>query len=670
MSTTFNISRSRMERLLPWVLALNLALLLFFLVFDYQVILHSDSAVKNLLAQEIRETGEYFPSEWNYANGDLWVLFTHTFVLLFLPFLRNGIGLHILSDVVTAALILAGGWAFMSLLQVTRAARIAGLCVLTGGISVLMAEHVFGQAAYGSMFYAGAFLLYCYWQQLHAPRRYWWWTLGTVLLCAQLFWANPLRAIIFYALPLLAAAAALRLARPAGVDLRPHVRTALLFLLSAALGTALHLATMSTVRNLPAPALAWLDFDGVLHNLKVTAYGLLILFDGMPRWDAAVASPMGAYRALRFVAALSLLYLMPLTVYRMTATGHPGRMFVAVFAAIAGALNLLLLLTTSLADMASPDGAIRYLVPSLLCMLLLLTVAAVDGLHCTPRERAVGLALVAVLATSSFVSYTFPYRQFYQVPPALKLPTQAARLAAFLQQNQLRYGYSSFWNAGKLTVLSAQAVRVRQVLFERGLPMPMRKLSSNRWYDASYHHGETFLLLQESELKQVDLPALSARIGAPVRTLRFEDWHVIVFNRNLAEMAEWNRTLARPAHYPASGETPHLVGTLQGDSLVAAPGESGVLTYGPGRMLMSGRYQVTFEVERAGTADDFGYVDVTADAGTRVLARGELSEAGGKPVVLTFATPVELSGVEFRVIASGKGRVAMRGAHIVRLPQQ
>jgi hypothetical protein len=320
--------------------------------------------------------------------------------------------------------------------------------------------------------------------------------------------------------------------------------------------------------------------------------------------------------------------------------------------------------------MASPDGAIRYLVPSLLCMLLLLTTSAVDGLHGTPRERAVGLALVAVLATSSLVSYTFPYRVFYQAPPALKLPTQAARLAAFLQQNQLRYGYSSFWNAGKLTVLSAQAVRVRQVLFERGLPMPMRKLSSNRWYDASYYQGETFLLLQENELNQVDMPALADRIGAPVRTLRFEDWHVIVFARNLADMPEWDRMLARPAHFPSSAATPHLIGSFEGDSLVAAPGAAGVLTYGPGRMLMPGRYQVKFDVERAGATGDFGFVDVTADAGKHVLARGELSQAGDNPVVLTFASPVELAGVEFRVFASGKGRVAMRGAHIVRLPQQ
>ena len=70
-------------------------------------------------------------------------------------------------------------------------------------------------------------------------------------------------------------------------------------------------------------------------------------------------------------------------------------------------------------------------------------------------------------------------------------PTQYTALLDFLRANRLEYGYASFWNAGKFTVLSNHEVRVRQVMFEGGIPVPMRKLSSNRWYLPSAWRGPT-----------------------------------------------------------------------------------------------------------------------------------------------------------------------------------
>ncbi|TWI64325.1 4-amino-4-deoxy-L-arabinose transferase-like glycosyltransferase [Pseudoduganella lurida] len=666
--TTSTDLRQLAHRVLPWLLAVNLAMLLFFLAFDYQVIFHSDAAVRNQLAQEIAETGQYFPRDWNYANGDLWVFFTHTFVLLFLPFLPNGIGLHVLSDILCALLILAGAWTFTGLLGVSRLARLAGLAVLTGGISVLMAEHVFGQAAYGSMFYCGAFLLYCYWQQLHgAGRGYWLWALGTALLAIVLFWANPLRGAIFYAVPLLCAAAALKLAAPARGDTRRHWRTALLFLAACAVGALLNAAVLRSVHNHPAPPLLWLDYDGVLNNIKLTVQGLLILFDGMPRWDSAVASPMGAYRVLRLLGALALAWLLPRAVLRLLGPDHPGRLFCATFAVTAAGLNLLVLLTTTLIDGASPDGAVRYLVPSLVCLLLLFTAAAVDGLHLRRPERVAGLLVVTLLATSSLVSYTFPYRLFFKVPPALKLPTQSARLTTFLRDNGLRYGYATFWNAGKLTVLADHQVRIRAVNFEQGLPMPMRKLSSDRWYTREYYQGPAFLLLQDSEQQQADLAALAQRLGAPSRVLRFEDWQVIVYPRNLAMLPEWDPLVRLPLAYPVSATTPHQIGRLAEGGLLAGPGEAGTLYFGPFRALAPGTYTATFDIDTRGTATaGFGSLDVTADGGKHVLARQSLTGTGRQRISLTFSAAKALQAVEFRVFASGQGTVVMRGVELVR----
>jgi len=67
-------------------LTCNFLLLCWYLFVVYKTGFHSDSAAKVLLAREIVETGQYFPRDWNFVNGDLFVLFGHTFIIPLLAF--------------------------------------------------------------------------------------------------------------------------------------------------------------------------------------------------------------------------------------------------------------------------------------------------------------------------------------------------------------------------------------------------------------------------------------------------------------------------------------------------------------------------------------------------------------------------------------------------------
>jgi hypothetical protein len=114
------------------------------------------------------------------------------------------------------------------------------------------------------------------------------------------------------------------------------------------------------------------------------------------------------------------------------------------------------------------------------------------------------------------------------------------RLAEFLRSSGLRYGYSTYWNAGVLSVLSGEAVRVRQIKYSDGLPIPFRHLSSNRWYLPIAWEGETFLLLNPAEQTALDVARMERYNGRPVRTLEFEGMKVLVYPRNLAaSMPNW-----------------------------------------------------------------------------------------------------------------------------------
>ena len=371
------------KRLLPALLCLNLALLAFYLVINYQLVFHSDSAVKNLLAQEIYDTGRYFPRDWNYVNGDLWVFYTQTFILPLLPFVHNGFMAHAASDLVSAALILWGTWLATGLLLQSRAARLTGMLVISAGMSPIMAEHIFGQAAYGSMYYMACFLLYAYWSLTQADgARTLRWGAAAALLAALVFWANPQRALLFYGLPLMTAGALqyllARTAQPATTVGASAARRQLLalgvVLAGALIGILLNRYTLRlTNSSAGLTALSWLDFKGMLANVLAVAEGVMGLFGGIPYADGKVVSPAGAYGALRLVAALALMVLLPWSLVRALRPDTGPRQLVVVFTAASLGLNLFVILATSLADMSAPTASVRYLVPTLMLMLLIMT---------------------------------------------------------------------------------------------------------------------------------------------------------------------------------------------------------------------------------------------------------------------------------------------------------
>lgn len=681
-----------LRKLLTLLLISNVLLLLFFIVFDYQLIFHSDAAAKNLLAQEIVETGQYFPRDWNYINGDLWVFFNHSFIVPLLAFMPNGFAAHAASDIVSAALLLWGSWHVTGMLGQSRTARLASMILLTSGMSEIMAEHMYGQAAYGAAYYLACFLMYSYWSLTRARgRARWGWALATAALAALVFWANPQRAGVFYGAPLLLAAgtllalelrggaAAVSCGGVPGAYAIPTRRSALkghalciaLLLAGFAAGALLHGYTLHHVINHRGlTVMNWLPYDAMVRNAQAIVGGLLGILGGVPRPATEVASLEGAYQLLRVAGALALMVLAPLALRRALHSEHRGRIFVAVFALAMLGLNLLIMLTTTLADMASPEGSVRYLVPGVLLLLMITSGELLDRPVGRPATRAAGLLTLAIIGTSAAPSFLSPYYQHFLLPPAARLPSANNDLLAFLRDNGLQYGYASFWNAGKLTVMSNHGIRVRQVVIENGLPMPMRKLSSNRWYQLAAWNGPTFLMLTPNELAQLDKARLAAEMGQPERTLRHGDLTVLVYPRNLAALASWDANVSQPLHFSASERSPHHIGSYDAaaGAMVADAGMQGALHFGPYIELGKGRYQVRFDVETgaAPAGAELGTVDAASAAGTVVHARQAVTASGRQQLTLTLELRQPVKLLEFRVFTNGVSKVLLRDISVVR----
>ena len=521
-------------RLLLAVLAANLVTLLWYIWSGYRAHFHSDAATKNLIAGEIFATGRFFPPDFNHVNFDLWIWFGHVVIVPLLAFFPNGYALHAFSGTMSAALLLVGTWAVASLLTPSRTARLACLAVVSAGLSDVMADNLYGQVSYGTIFYLTCFHVYAAWRSLRGPRPGAW-LAGFAVLVLLMYWANPQRATVSYGLPLAMALATHGFVAWGEADMRADLRRALVVfgVLAAGsiLGTALHLWTLKGLSVIGGTGTAlWLHFDHMLRNVSNTAQGLLAMLGGLPPPGGALVQRWGPYQALRLVAAASMLFLIPWGLRLALARREPAVRFVAAFTLALGAAVLFVQLTTSVPDMSDPVQSTRYVVPPLLlAMLVVITHVAFEPTAWVRRAAAV--ATVAVLATSAYASLVKP----------LPATSHAERLAAFLRKEGLEYGYGGYWNAGVVTVLTAGATSVRQVIFTDGLPAPYRHLSSNRWYRPDAWRGRTFLLVPAGD-KSLDRARLAQLAGEPERTLEFEGMQVLVYPRNLAEaLPGWAR---------------------------------------------------------------------------------------------------------------------------------
>lgn len=664
------------------VLAINLVLLFYYVFKGYMLDFHSDSAAKSLLAEEIRRTGDFFPADWNYVNGDLWVLFGHIFILPFLPWIENGFFLHAISGTFTGVLVLFSLWLVTGMLTKSVWLKVLVVAIFAGGISWVMAENLFGQGSYGSVLYMACFSLYFGWRYLLAtsPKHMIMWSvaLGVALMLA--FWANPQRALAYSAAPLALSVMAW-MSGQSWVEWRPGLRAwratpgtvrlaslASVCVLAALLGIGLHAHFIEGVNNIAgAGAARWLGFDGVVRNVWLTLEGLVAMLGGTLPKDYPVFTAGGVYYALRFSAALVLIALIPVQgLALLRGQDRDARMY-AAFVLSSFALFLFVQGTTTTPDMSDPVVSGRYLVPAMV-LGIIMVVSRIQALDLTRWAPMLAL-FVAVMLVSSPVSSLNPMSRAY-TPSSID---QRMGMIKELERRGLRYGYASYWNASALTVLSGQRVKIRPVEVHRKLPQPRRHLSSNHWYRDDAWKGPVFLLLTPEESRAMDWEAISSLAGPPLQQFQVAGLEVHTFATNFpaTELPGWQTSDTDEISdltIRMNLATAHTAGKLeqagQSRRMVAQQGESGYLHFGPYLRVSPGTYRATFNIE-TGSQGEVGDADAAALQGSRIFAATKL-KAG--PNTIEFAIDKAVGDLELRVISNGSAKVALSTIEIHKLP--
>jgi hypothetical protein len=650
--------------------AVNFILLIWYLFIGYKGFFHSDSAAKVLIAREIYDSGNFFPSAWNYVNGDLFIIFGHLFIIPLLAIMPANYTTHAISGLFFSSLILYGVWITSKIADISSWRRIGIVAIVAAGLSGFMAEQLYGQVSYGSIFLISLFTIYFaikYVSSDHGGKKY------LILIGAAIFlafWASPKRALVSYAFPLLFSILWLMYTTNRPKKNLYNLLSSLLIGIVA--GAIANKFTMMQVTNVQGASNGiWLPYELITRNIGLTFKGIYAQLGGLAMENQPIFSIHGLYGGVRLIAATLFIAAVPIAIYKVINGQSEKLKFFGLYAGFSIAITLFFQLTTSIPDMSDPIQSSRYLVPGVMLCLLLVLMAPIEW-NLKPPLYGISVTFIAFMfLTAGYLTYKFSGLSSQTLAQPGQINKDRTELIDFLNEKKLRYGYASYWNANTISVLSDELIRIRPVVMQNGLPAPMKHLSSNSWYQPSAWNGETFLLLTNKEAEQFNLNH-SIKIGLPIKiTHSFKDFKIFVFEQNIAnQLTNWDTKFLKQKSFPASALSLSQTGKLTSDGhapsmLIAEPGDVGALHFGPYITMDPGKYLVTFDVLADYHKNGSVRLDVAAAPDQKIFGELLLNQSE-KPQQIKVELDTQRI-MEFRVWALGNSNIKFKNVTVERV---
>lgn len=104
------------------------------------------------------------------------------------------------------------------------------------------------------------------------------------------------------------------------------------------------------------------------------------------------------------------------------------------------------------------------------------------------------------------------------------------QLVNLLKENNLSFGYGTYWNSLITNYLSDYDITVASIGYYSSIN-PYRWYSDKRWYDKNYHKGKVFLVYDETFIKNAGY--YTGIYGKPDKIIECEGFHVYIYNKNV-----------------------------------------------------------------------------------------------------------------------------------------
>lgn len=104
-------------------------------------------------------------------------------------------------------------------------------------------------------------------------------------------------------------------------------------------------------------------------------------------------------------------------------------------------------------------------------------------------------------------------------------------LAEYLEQQNLQYGYATFWNANVVTMMSDSKVIIRSVEFDDSGVSPLYYQSNQNWYGTVQNYAKYFLVLTGTEYSSYYSKIIAEK--PPEDTKQYGDYTILIYNQNI-----------------------------------------------------------------------------------------------------------------------------------------
>ncbi len=235
-------------------------------------------------------------------------------------------------------------------------------------------------------------------------------------------------------------------------------------------------------------------YSGLWYSIGQFVNNITIIFGNVE--GAVFLSFPGISKFVNYFAALALVFVIPsAALIRYNKHSNKFTRFMIIFSWVSN-------LVVAGVFIACNQWAPRYLLSIYLNDILLFALLLSE--YMKKRER-----LTAVLAGMLIVFYCVFCHLYFWGHYRDKIVTDpSAELIGFLEENDLHYGYASFWNASNNTVLSSGSVQILPTwdyAASNGSREPYNPsdyrywLNNLNWYDPAEHPGKSFFLLKKNE---------------------------------------------------------------------------------------------------------------------------------------------------------------------------
>lgn len=153
------------------------------------------------------------------------------------------------------------------------------------------------------------------------------------------------------------------------------------------------------------------------------------------------------------------------------------------------------------------------------------------------NNRKTGVIIIVIAAILSFAG-KIKEISAYQYPQS---NIEDYKLITFLKEHDLHYGYASFWNASKITVLSGKEINVRHIMHSGETENGLSKFEwfcKNEWYE----ENTNFVLINneegtdgEDDIFGVSKKRATEFFGVPQESYVLDKYLILVYDYNISE---------------------------------------------------------------------------------------------------------------------------------------